>query len=175
MTASNSELTQARLRDLLTYDPQTGIFTWRVDRGTAKAGQAVSCVSGAGYVQIRIDGKRHSAHRLAFLWMTGNWPDKQVDHINRDRVDNRWGNLRLANSSQNLANRPLNRNNTSGVKGVCWDRRDEKWSARIRANGKRRFLGCFSDINDAAAAYDAAAKQHFGDFANPVKEASHGR
>lgn len=160
------DLTQERLRELLDYDPETGFFTWVTRRNGIHVGQTAGHVNNHGYVQIRIDGRSYQAHRLAWLWMVGALPTDHVDHINRDRADNRWGNLRLASRSQNMGNRSISRNNTSGVKGVIWHKDAGKWMACIKINGKRRYLGYFLDIDAAAAAYADAARQHFGEYAH---------
>ncbi len=162
-------LTADRLRELLIYDPATGLFRWRVDRlgyrGNAyvKAGQAADHVEAAGYVVIRIDGKRYKAHRLAFLYMTGAFPPDFVDHINGHRADNRWQNLRPATRSQNGGNRGLNTRNKTGVKGVYPE--GKRYRAMIQMNGKQSRLGTFDTIAEAQAAYLKAANDAFGDFA----------
>lgn len=158
------ELTQARLKELLHYDPGTGVFTWRFSRRRVKRRDVAGSDNGSGYISIAIDGGRYRAHRLAWLYMTGKWPNGDVDHVNRCRSDNRWENLREATRSQNCANRPLAAENTSGARGVSWSKRDEKWRAEIRVNGKIRYLGVYSDIGDAAAAYSSAAEKAFGEF-----------
>ncbi|WP_376956428.1 HNH endonuclease signature motif containing protein (plasmid) [Azospirillum sp. A26] len=160
------ELTQARLRELLHYDPETGVFTWLVRRQGIRADRAAGCVSSPGYILIGVDGRLCRAHRLAWLYMTGEWPAAEIDHINRARGDNRWNNLRLATGSQNQGNRSVNSDNKSGVKGVSWSQKRGMWKAQIGAAGKRRCLGYFPDCAVAAAAYAAAAAEHFGEFAN---------
>lgn len=162
------ELTQARLKELLHYDPETGVFTWIAAPGGRKdlIGRVAGAVNTPGYVVIRCDDKLHLAHRLAWLYVNGEWPSSGLDHINRTRTDNRISNLRVASQHQNGANTSLNRNNKSGVKGVSWSGRRNKWLAQITVNRENTFLGYFSDRNEAAAAYAAAAKQRFGDFAH---------
>src|SRR5437879_5605760 len=110
-------LTAERLKELLTYDPETGEFRWKVaPNGRVRVGDIAGCVSSRGYILIGIDGALYRAHRLAFLFMTGAFPEPQVDHSNRDKADNRWLKLREANNSQNNANKPAQSNNTSGYK-----------------------------------------------------------
>lgn len=114
---------------------------------------------------IGIDGTRYLAHRLAFLYMTGAWPDCDVDHINLDRADNRWGNLRQATRSQNMANGKLRSSNTSGFKGVTWVSRLSKWRAEIVKDGRKKAIGHFATPECAHAAYMAEAGRVFGEYA----------
>ncbi|MGJ4857061.1 HNH endonuclease signature motif containing protein [Labrys sp. La1] len=117
------------------------------------------------YERIQIDGKAYRAHRLAWLYMHGEWPAEEVDHINGDKFDNRIANLRACSKSQNQANCGTGRNNTSGFKGVSWHKGRGMWVARIQVEGRPRSLGYHADKKVAAAAYDRAAKELFGAFA----------
>lgn len=158
-------LTVERLKELLSYDPETGVWTWLISPR-----QNVAVGSPAGYLQngyrvITIDRKPYRAARLAFLYMTGILPAIFIDHENLNRSDDRWSNLREASRSANGANRPINKNNTSGFKGVSWHRSAGKWGARIRVCGRSRRLGLFSTPEAAHAAYIVAADLHFGEFA----------
>lgn len=156
------DLTAERLRELLSYDPETGVFRRLISTSSnAMAGDIAGGMNAGGYVRIGIDGISHRAHRLAWLYMHGEWPDAQVDHRNRVRSDTRFDNLRKATNAQNQQNRGMARTNTSGRIGVHWSVRVGKWRARIRLSGCRRELGFFDDIADAAAAYaEAKAKMH---------------
>lgn len=160
-----ASLSQARLQELLHYDPETGVFTWRVDRVRVRAGERAGKVTRDGYIEIGVDGKRYGAHRLAFLYMSGAIPSSYVDHINLTKSDNRWCNLRPASSSQNQMNTSGRPNNTSGFKGVSWHPREERWRADIRVDGKKKCLGYFDTPEDGYDAYCAAAKSHYGEFA----------
>lgn len=158
-------ITYERLLQLLHYEPETGVFTWRGARGPAKGGAVAGSIDGDGYRSIMIDGKNYFAHRLAFLWMRGAWPKADIDHWNLNKANNRWTNLRDATSSQNKANTCARVNNTSGYKGVSWHKRDRKWRAEIGVSGKRIFLGNRVTREECAALYATAAKEHFGEFA----------
>ncbi|MFP5516359.1 MAG: HNH endonuclease [Alphaproteobacteria bacterium] len=164
-------LSHARLRELLNYDPETGVFTWKVTTGNrVRAGARAGSVTDKGYRLIQIDGVRYQEHRLAFLYMTGAVPALDIDHINRIGSDNRWVNLRPATKTQNQGNVGLLKTNTSGVRGVYWDAKRSKFHARIRINDRSKHIGYFGSIHEAAAAYAAAAKKHFGaDFAPTSK------
>ncbi len=160
------ELTQNALKDIVDYDPETGIMTWSAPRKGCVVGSQVGTVTRLGYRNVYIGGSRYMVHRLAWLYVHGVWPSGQIDHKNRNGLDNRISNLRVATSSQNQANKGMRSDNTSGVKGVTWDAERCKWLAAIHVNGKRIGLGRHDSIGDAAFAYREAAIKHFGDFAN---------
>jgi HNH endonuclease len=157
-------LTAGRLRELLHYDPLTGLFTWLLTVGRrGKAGRVAGCVNEAtGYVVVRIDGANYQAHRLAWFYMTGDWPTVLIDHEDTDNGNNLWTNLREATHSQNQCNRGSNCRNTSGYKGVSWMARQRKWRAVVG----RTHLGCFTDKEQARLAAVAGRIKHHGDFAN---------
>jgi hypothetical protein len=162
-----NDLTQARLRALLQYDPETGKFTRLIGvQGFAAGTEAGTFHPPSGYVYLGVDRKTYRAHRLAWFYMTGKWPVEDIDHANRDRADNRWANLREASRSQNNANGARRRDNTSGAKGVSWDAKNKRWRAYIVSSGKQRHLGRFADYEAAKAAYVRAATDTFGEFAN---------
>lgn len=162
-----SGLTVGRLREVLRYDPETGVFTWRNRTGAFARlnGQAAGNLNKhTGYVQISVDGYNHAAHRLVHLYMTGRWPIG-VDHMNRDRGDNRWCNLREADQSRNSANQTMSKNNTSGYKGVTWHKKTKKWHAQITVDRRHIGLGLYADPAEAHKAYMRAAARYFGEFA----------
>lgn len=153
-----------KLRSLLSYDPETGVLTWKdrpKSRGIrTKAGDIAGTKQVHGYIAINIDRMPQLAHRIAWAMMTGEWPKHQVDHINMDRSDNRWENLREATNSQNGMNRTAQSNNRgSGVKGVTKHKQGKGYCARIMANGVEHYLGYFQTIAEAKSAYEAAAKK----------------
>jgi hypothetical protein len=152
-------ITQSRLKQLLHYDPHTGVFTWKVRPSNCIRVGDVAGRNCNGYVRIQINSVRHYAHRLAFLYMLGKVPD-EVDHINHTRDDNRWCNLRAATSSVNSKNQSMNKTNTSGITGVGWSAQCNKWHAQIKINGKSINLGRFHDLNKAKAARRQAESDH---------------
>ena len=165
-------LTADQLRAALRYLPATGFFVWNSnderpkDWNTKYTGtKAGTRVARRGYIQIMVNGRLYLGHRLAWLWMTGNWPDDEVDHIDRDPSNNRWDNLRAATSSQSKINTGLRRDNQSGHKGVHWSSRRQKWCAEVWLNGKKHTYGYFASIEDAVAARELGAKQLHGQFA----------
>ena len=163
-TTPTNELTAEKLRELLHYEPATGIFTWKVSTGPrVKAGDVTGCQSGGGYLEIKLQNRRYQAHRLAWLHVYGNWPKDQIDHVNRVRTDNRISNLREVSHKQNNQNRGKPSNNTSGHPGVCWHKQNSKWVARIMHNYKPIHLGRFTDIEEAIAARKAAEKFYWAD------------
>ena len=161
----DGSLTAERLRELLHYDPLTGLWTWLVNRGLAKVGDVAGTTTRKQYVQIGIDGCLYRSHRLAFLYINGEWPNGLVDHKNNDGFDNRWDNLREATFSQNAANGKVHRDSASGYKGVSWSKRNRKWRVDICISRKRIHVGNFTNIEDAIAAYAESAGKLFGEFA----------
>jgi len=156
-------VTAERLRELLTYDPKTGIFR---DRD----GALIGAVYRDGYWRIYIDGRPYRAHRLAWLYQKGEWPPNEIDHRDLDRANNRWTNLRAAANGQNHANTRARVDNQLGVKGVRLGP-DGKFLARIRIDHKERHLGSFPTIEAASAAYAAAAKAAWGEYARAGADA----
>lgn len=157
-------LTAEKVRELLDYDPETGVFTWRVAKGRKSKGMPAGCIDHYGYVQIGIDGTRYKGHRIAWLIVTGAWPNDEIDHVNGVKNDNRLENLREANRFTNMQNllRPME-GNTSKLLGVCWDTARQSFIAQIRVKGKNKFLGRFADPSEAHAVYlDAKRRLHAG-------------
>lgn len=158
-------LTQERLKELLQYDPETGHFTWRVrTNGRVPAGSRAGSPNRDGYIQIKIGGVLRAAHRLAFLYMTGEIPS-EVDHINRVRDDNQWPNLRPATRRENAGNKGPQRNNASGHRGVTWHKQHGKWLARGMRDGRMFHLGYFTSLEAAAAVTQKWREENFGVFA----------
>lgn len=158
-------LTQEELKKQLSYDPETGVFTWAIRKPKVKFGSTAGKVRPKGYVEIRVNLVSYFAHRLAWLYMTGSWPEADIDHINRDPSDNRFSNLRPASRSQNLCNVGALSTSKTGIRGVDLHKATGKYRARIRSDGKRIELGLFASIEDAAEAYRAAQNLHHGEFA----------
>jgi len=134
-------MNQQLLKEYLEYDPETGVFTWLKDSGARKVKGTLAGVVHNGYLDIQIKCKKYKAHRLAFLFMEGEFPQDQVDHINHVKNDNRWSNLRHSNYSENAKNHPMQKNNTTGIVGVKWDKRKSLWRADIVVNGINIYLG----------------------------------
>jgi hypothetical protein len=154
-------LTAEILRELLDYDPETGVFTWLAGR---RAGKIAGGFRSDGYHTISIgSSRRYFAQRLAFLYVYGRWPAEDVDHIDGNPSNNAIVNLREATRSQNLQNKRSRSNTSSGLKGVTWQGR--KWVARIKRDGRNDYLGSFKTAEEAHAAYCAAAREAYGEFA----------
>jgi hypothetical protein len=160
-----SELTHERLLELLRYDPETGDFYWLVaNSNRSKAGAKAGWFSKAsGYWKLNIDGCRYQAHRVAFFYMKGRWPDPECDHRDSDGSNNRWLNLREATRSENGGNTRVRSDSTIGIKGV--KRSLNRYKARITKNGVVYYLGSFDTAEEAGAAYARKAKELFGEFA----------
>lgn len=155
------DLSQNKLKDLLEYNPETGLFTWLKDRNwKARRGDPAGSVNNYGYIQIGILGWNYLAHRLAILYMTGELPSIDVDHINRVKADNRFCNLRVVNRSVNISNAGPKKSNKLGARGVF--RHQGKYRSRIHVYGKVIDLGMFETIAEASAAYNEAREKHYG-------------
>ena len=162
-------LTHEYLKSILDYNPDTGLFVWK-NRSFDPSGIAKKFHKCAGYkektgyIRITIDYQIYAAHRLAWLCMTGHFPDCDIDHINLDKSDNRFCNLRLATKSQNSANKTKMSNNKSGYKGVSFLKSSQKWVAEIVKDGVRYFLGSFDDPIQAYKAYCKKSVELYGSF-----------
>lgn len=160
-------ISHARLCEVLSYDSKTGEFTWRVSTTGGRRNKVGSIAGGNsrshGYRMISIDGHIYRAHRLAWFYMTGSWPYEQIDHINNDRSDNRFENLREATQKQNNRNTLISKSNRVGLKGVCIFR--NKYHAQITVDRKNIHLGYFDCPAAAHFAYQVAADRHFGIYA----------
>jgi hypothetical protein len=159
-------LTHERANELLSYNPETGVLTWKVSRSWMKAGETAGSTREGDYVRVCIDGRNYYGHQIAWLLFYGVWPSRQIDH--RDRVRNHNGikNLREATNGQNshYANRKVSA--SSGYRGVYFKKAQKKWCAKIMSEGKTIHLGYFDDPAVAAKAYKAAAIRYHGEFAN---------
>lgn len=168
MTAERAKrferLTQAGLKAIIHYDAETGVFTNLTNRGKSKAGTVAGGLDGMGYWQISIRDRPYRGHRLAWLYVHGEWPKQLIDHINCDRGDNRLINLRAACHAENCRN-SLGRGSSCGVKGVTHVRKTGKYIAQIKHDGVHHYLGCFDLLGDAEKAYEAGALRLHGEFA----------
>lgn len=162
-------LTQARLKSLLYYEQETGAFTWLVGRPNVSAGSpAGSLHADTGYRRIKIDGRGYIASRLAWLYMTGEWPIALMDHEDLNRANNAWSNLRPATHADNMRNKAAAQGKEHPLKGVYLKKdaaRMRPWAAMIRLGGKLKHLGTFTHPEEAHAAYAKAAQANFGSFA----------
>lgn len=164
-------LTAEHLRSILSYDPATGLFRWLWDvdkkpninsRDTKKVAGTIK-PNGRRY--IKINGTGRLCSRLAWLYVYGDWPSGEIDHINGRPADDRIANLRSCTRSENQHNVGLTARNSSGRKGVHWAKRYHRWEAEISIAGRKIYLGRFDDLDEAGAAYAAAARLHHGEFA----------
>lgn len=155
------EITQSLLRALLDYNPDTGVFVWRECNGRRRDldGRIAGFQNKSGYLIIGVLGKPYMAHRLAWLYMMGSWPEAHIDHINMVKADNRWGNLRAATKSENGANSVAR--GRSGLKGAYYNAKCNCWYSRL----KKRYLGAFPTAEAAHQAFVKAAAEEYGEFA----------
>lgn len=172
------DLTSDKLKELLHYCPETGVFT-HIPRARELfgnegayltwvkkfSGREAGAVTMAGYRIIRVDGGRYFAHRLAWLYAYGKWPESIMDHINHNRLDNRIENLREVSYLDNCKNKALSQKNKSGCAGVIWHRSNNYWQASIKHNGRNVFLGAFKKKTEAIERR-IAANAEYGYHAN---------
>jgi len=162
MVEQTFRIDRDHLRRIISYDPQSGLFTSLAKRGSKiAAGDIIGHVGTGGYIYFNLKYRKYLAHRVAWFYMTGEWPE-EVDHINGNPSDNRWENLRLATHRQNLANTGLRATNSTGYRGVSKNR--GKYQAQIRIDGKRIMLGRFDTPEEASEVYEAKARELFGEF-----------
>jgi len=169
MMARKSPPPLPKLKQLLNYDPQTGLFTWLENRGRngngAKAGDAAGYIDKTtGYVKIHVDGYYGLGHRLAWYFMTGENPDV-IDHINRIRHDNRFINLRTCRMQENLWNLSTSPRSKSGVRNVSWCAAKSKWQICLKKDGKSIHFGYVEDLELADVVAKSAREKYFGEFA----------
>lgn len=157
--------TQERIKQILNYDPETGVFTWMKGTNRIKVGSIAGGPGPHGHIRIMVDGRKVMAHTLAWIYMTGKPPENIIDHRDRNNQNNIFSNLRPATTQQNNFNRSKQRNNTSGVTGVTWSKDLKKWRARVIVDRKEISLGYFSEFDQAVAAREKAKKIHHGEFA----------
>jgi len=154
-------MTQKILKELLSYDSETGLFKWIVNRNhLAKTGDIAGSIKVTGYREMDVNGERHQAHRLAWLYVYGKFPKEELDHINHNRSDNRLCNLREVTHADNCRNRAKQSNNKSGINGVWWHKATKRWQASIGVDGYKLCLGFFSDKNEAKRARERAEKEY---------------
>jgi hypothetical protein len=158
------EITLNQYKKVLEYQPETGNFIWLESRGKAKKGSIAGTPDKNGYIQIRYLRKAAQAHRLVFLYMTGEWPVNQVDHINRVTNDNRWINLRQADSFINMRNRGIQKNNTSGCRGVTYNKAQKKWKVEVKYKHQSYFIGYYKEKKDAIKASYIARVLIYGEI-----------
>jgi len=149
-------LTQERLKEVLDYNPETGVFRWRESVGNVQAGAEAGTPNDKGYIVIRVNGRDYKAHRLAILYTDGYMPENTVDHKDRVPWHNWRDNLREASQQCQLRNCGTRRDNSSGIKGVSWNKGGGKWQAMIRVDGQQKNLGSFNNPIEAAYARYAA-------------------
>jgi hypothetical protein len=160
-------MNQSQLISLLQYSQDTGIFEKPANagsRGRKIGGYIVGCKNTIGYIVVSINKKKYYAHRLAWFYVHGEWPEHHIDHINGDRSDNRISNLRKSTNSENMQNIKGPRvDNKFNLLGVCFDKQRQKFLAQIKLNGKNKYLGRFDNPDLAHEAY-MAAKRKFHEF-----------
>jgi hypothetical protein len=179
---NSAEITQEFVQKVLNYDPVSGALLWlkrqqndfarsyEFKRWNARyagkqAGSIAKSKFGISYLRVKLKGKIYEAHRLIWLYMTGDWPPDEIDHRDGDGLNNRWLNLRQATDVQNCQNRRVRVDNALGVKGVYLDRESGRYRAQIQVAGRKVHLGRFDTPDQAGRAYARAARKHFGEFA----------
>lgn len=158
-------LTQERLKEILYYDSDMGIFTWLVSNSPrVNIGDVAGFLSDDGYSKIGIFGKQYRSHRLMWLYVYGSFPPTSLDHIDGDKLNNRVSNLRLCGHAENSRNVGIFKSNTSGFKGVSFNKQTNKWVAQATLNNMLHYLGLFYTPEEASEAYQKFAREHHGEF-----------
>ena len=166
----NDPLTAGEVRQRLDYIPSTGAFWWKERPGNAwwnatHAGKSAGSLSGSGYIYINVHRLPYRAHRLAWMWMTGKWPETEIDHIDGNPSNNAWRNLREASRNENSRNRHIQRNNSTGTRGVSYNNRRDQWIVRVMVNRHSHFGGWFHDLEGAMRVRNELARRLHGKFA----------
>lgn len=160
MSATSDSSHAARVREAFTYDHKTGDLKWAIDRQKCGLGSIAGSFTATGYREVTLDGRHYKCHRVVWFLVTGEWPKHQIDHLNGNRADNRFENLRDATPSTNTENyRVARRNNATGFLGVHRKKRGGMYAASIMAQGRRIHIGCFTTPEEAHAAYVEAKRQ----------------
>jgi hypothetical protein len=168
--APRNDLTADFVRSILDYDSETGILTWKYREGMRPqwngrcAGKEAGRIDNQGYREVGINYSSYRTHRLAWLIVTGEWPQFGIDHEDGNPSNNKWSNLREATQQENSCNRKTDIRNTSGAKGVYWDKLNKKWLVSIMVDGTSTHLGRFDSFEEAVAARQDAELQYFGEF-----------
>lgn len=153
-------MTQGKLMSFLTYDSEAGIFYRNITTSSnAKEGEICGNITYNGYVRISVDGKRYLAHSLAWLYIYGEMPKTQIDHINHNRKDNRISNLRVCTQAENTRNASIRKDNTSGISGIYFDKKRNVWKVQIKKDSEIGFYGRYKDIEDAIKVRNAVYKE----------------
>lgn len=156
-------LTQDRLKELLQYDADTGVFVYKIKRQRCKVGAVAGTRDNRNYLTCSIDGKLYKLHRLAWLYVYGHWPNDQIDHIDHNPSNNAIANLRDVSCAQNQQNRAHKTKSASGHLGVTWNKRDKRWQAHIELKGKSIHIGNYTDLDVAIIARRQAELKYHTD------------
>jgi hypothetical protein len=162
----SKNITLDSIKRELSYDPHTGFFTWKKQGNGVTIGMRAGSLISNGYRRIGVNWAYHLEHRLAWFYMTGEWPESEIDHIDNNPSNNAFSNLRLSTRAQNQHNQKMHRTNKSGVKGVSFNKFSRKWIAEIRDKRKRVYFGMFADLSSAESAIKEAREKLHGEFAN---------
>lgn len=166
------EIGRDELKEVFDYDENTGVFKWKNPRPKVKVGGVAGCICNFnGYCLITYNYRPYKAHRLAWIYVHGEIPEtKFIDHIDGNRSNNSISNLRLCTNGENQKNRKLGRDNTSGFKGVSWNKKLQKWEAYTSLHNKKYNIGYYTDKEEAIAAHKAYCIIHHGEFFKDVTQ-----
>lgn len=159
------QIDQFALKELLDYDQETGTFTWKQNRGRVSKGDVAGTLDFHGYTTITINSHKYKAHRLAWMFVKGNFPSCKIDHKNGDPTDNRWENLRIATNEQNSQNTKIRKDNSLGIKGVSWNGGQKPWRVIVSKDGLRVIDDQFESVELAELVAQEARNLYHGCFA----------
>lgn len=166
--AKEKNLSHKHVKECFHYEPSSGKLTWKISKARCvKIGQEAGWMRSDGYRQVEVDGTKFLVHRLIYFFIEGKFPPKEIDHIDGNKSNNRWNNIRACSRSENMSNAGPRRNNKLGIRGVYYDPKRRRYITRIRKGCTKKYIGSFKTKEEAARAYQEEQSKIFGEYAYP--------